>query len=110
MLRSTDGSCGPNHKNATCLGTDFGQCCNAETWRCGGTEHDCAPGVCYEGFCAGHTVYTTDGTCGYDYDYSQCAGKWGDCCSFQEGRCGTGPDFCGEGRCQSGNCTVKLGF
>lgn len=40
-LRSTDGFCGPDHKNATCIGSDFGQCCNAETWKCGQTE--CVP-------------------------------------------------------------------
>ncbi|TKW50655.1 hypothetical protein CTA1_12995 [Colletotrichum tanaceti] len=34
----------------------------------------------------------------------QCAGKWGDCCSM-DGECGSGPDFCGTGKCQMGNCT-----
>jgi hypothetical protein len=60
-------------------------------------------GVCYEGLCPGHKVYTTDGNCGYAYDFSSCAGKWGDCCNL-EGRCGTGEDFCGKGKCQLGNC------
>jgi hypothetical protein len=36
-LRAFDGLCGPPHKNATCLGTDF-QCCNAETFTCGNSE------------------------------------------------------------------------
>lgn len=33
-LRSTDGLCGPENNNATCLGTAH-QCCNAHTWTCG---------------------------------------------------------------------------
>jgi hypothetical protein len=37
-VRATDGLCGPKHNNATCIGTAFGQCCNAETWKCGRTE------------------------------------------------------------------------
>lgn len=102
-LRAYDGNCGPQYKNATCIGVDFGQCCNSETWRCGETEHDCSIGVCYEGLCPGHKVYTTDGNCGESHSYSLCGGKWGDCCSL-ESRCGTGPEFCGQGKCQSGNC------
>jgi hypothetical protein len=42
-LRSTDGFCGPKHNNATCVGSDFGQCCNAETWKCGETEYVFVP-------------------------------------------------------------------
>ncbi|KAK4203019.1 hypothetical protein QBC40DRAFT_262788 [Triangularia verruculosa] len=103
-VRAVDGRCGPDYKNATCIGTEFGQCCNSETWKCGDTEHDCSLGVCYEGQCPGHKIYTTDGNCGYKFNFSQCAGKWGPCCNL-EGRCGTGLDFCGEGKCQSGNCT-----
>ncbi|KAH6624478.1 hypothetical protein B0J18DRAFT_180146 [Chaetomium sp. MPI-SDFR-AT-0129] len=105
-LRSTDGFCGPDHKNATCIGSDFGQCCNAATWKCGQTEDDCSPGICWEGQCPGHTIYTTDGNCGYAYGFALCAGKWGDCCSLDGGKCGTGDAFCGPGNCQSGNCTT----
>jgi hypothetical protein len=36
-LRAHDGQCGPNHNNATCVGTDA-QCCNKKTWTCGDTE------------------------------------------------------------------------
>ncbi|KAK4442107.1 hypothetical protein QBC34DRAFT_313805, partial [Podospora aff. communis PSN243] len=101
--RAWDGRCGPKHLNATCLGMDRGQCCNSETWTCGNSERDCAPGVCYEGACWGHKVYTTDGACGRGHGGRQCAGKWGDCCSV-DGACGTGAPFCSEARCQSGNC------
>ncbi|KAI1123310.1 hypothetical protein F5Y10DRAFT_281060 [Nemania abortiva] len=104
-VRSNDGFCGPDHNNAICIGTLFGQCCNAETWKCGETREDCAAGTCWEGLCPGHKIYTTDGNCGYQHNYSQCAGKWGDCCSLEAGKCGTGDDFCSEGKCQSGNCT-----
>ncbi|KAL8357733.1 hypothetical protein RB601_009263 [Gaeumannomyces tritici] len=106
-LRAMDGNCGPQNKNATCIGSGHGQCCNAETWKCGETENDCSIGVCYEGLCPGHKVYTTDGNCGYAHGYSLCGGKWGDCCSFSEGKCGTGPEYCGQGKCQSGNCTTS---
>ncbi|OIW25495.1 hypothetical protein CONLIGDRAFT_547624, partial [Coniochaeta ligniaria NRRL 30616] len=102
-LRSTDGFCGPHHGNATCLGTDFGQCCNSETFTCGNSTNACADGTCYEGDCAGDSVYSTDGTCGPAHGDRLCAGKWGDCCNFQ-GRCGTGSDYCGTTVCHSGNC------
>ncbi|KAF3068400.1 hypothetical protein GL218_08338 [Daldinia childiae] len=103
-VRAVDGFCGPPHNNATCLGMDQGQCCNSETWTCGNTEEDCAPGTCYEGVCFGDKVYSTDGKCGYKHGNKLCAGKQGDCCSL-DGECGTGPSFCGGGVCQSGNCT-----
>ncbi|KAK3389598.1 hypothetical protein B0H63DRAFT_507143 [Podospora didyma] len=105
-VRAWDGNCGPKYKNATCLGMDQGQCCNAETWKCGDSAEDCAPGTCYEGAChggAGHQAYTTDGACGYDHNFRECAGKWGTCCNFA-GRCGSGSDFCGRFKCQSGKC------
>ncbi|EAQ83669.1 hypothetical protein CHGG_10073 [Chaetomium globosum CBS 148.51] len=101
-LRSTDGFCGPQHNNATCLGTEA-QCCNAETWTCGNTEEDCANGTCYEGACFGDVEYSTDGTCGWQHGSRKCAGKWGDCC-HHNGTCGTGTAFCAKGNCQSGNC------
>ncbi|KAK1989604.1 hypothetical protein LX36DRAFT_648975 [Colletotrichum falcatum] len=102
-VRATDGVCGPASNNATCYGT-YKQCCNSETWTCGDTEADCAPGTCWEGACPGDSVYSTDGTCGFDHGFRFCAGKWGDCCNF-DGVCGTGEDFCGIKNCQSGNCT-----
>lgn len=36
-LVAVSGSCGPNHQNASCIGTDF-QCCNSRTWKCGNSE------------------------------------------------------------------------
>ncbi|KAG8668223.1 hypothetical protein FPOAC1_007600 [Fusarium poae] len=48
-LRAYNGRCGPNHNNATCVGTD-NQCCNKNTWVCGDTEDDCTLN-CYEGLC-----------------------------------------------------------
>lgn len=103
-LRAWDGLCGPSNKNATCLGTDFGPCCNSKTSKCGDSEEDCAPGICYNGACAGDKVYSTDGTCGPNHGYRRCAGPWGDCCHFN-GTCGTGESFCDVQFCQSGNCT-----
>lgn len=103
-LRAYDGKCGPPNKNATCIGTS-GQCCNSETWTCGKSEADCAPGTCYEGSCLGDKVYSTDGTCGVQHGRRRCAGKWGDCCNL-DGKCGSGTDFCGWMKCQSGNCII----
>ncbi|PTB65069.1 carbohydrate-binding module family 18 protein [Trichoderma citrinoviride] len=102
--RATDGLCGPQNSNATCLGTEF-QCCNSKTWKCGNSTEDCADGTCYEGACAGDSIFTTTGECGQQHGYKQCAGVWGDCCNA-DGKCGTGEDFCGYGVCQLGNCTV----
>ncbi|KAF3804810.1 hypothetical protein GCG54_00004079 [Colletotrichum gloeosporioides] len=104
-LRNKDGRCGPHFGHASCAYSDF-PCCNSETWTCGITLEDCADGTCYEGLCPGHTVYTTDGKCGLAHGMQQCAGKWGDCCNMN-GECGTGPDFCGLGKCQLGNCTTS---
>ncbi|TIC91062.1 hypothetical protein CH35J_011147 [Colletotrichum higginsianum] len=92
-IRAFDGLCGPRHNNATCQGTDK-PCCNADTWTCGDSAEDCAPGICYEGYCLGDTIYSTDGTCGRDYGNRDCVGRWGSCCSM-DGRCGTGDAFCG---------------
>ncbi|SMQ48624.1 unnamed protein product [Zymoseptoria tritici ST99CH_3D7] len=107
-VRAYDGRCGPKHNNASCLGMPLGQCCNAQTWMCGDTEADCAPGTCYERPCAGDKVYSTDGTCGADHGDRFCAGVQGDCCNMN-GRCGTGEDFCGIDVCQSGNCPPEAG-
>lgn len=49
--------------------------------------------------------YSLDGKCGTQHDNKLCGGKWGDCCNAA-GQCGTGADFCGVGKCQSGNCTL----
>ncbi|KAK0751855.1 hypothetical protein B0T18DRAFT_296511, partial [Schizothecium vesticola] len=81
----------------------MGSCCNSETWTCGESEKDCSFGVCYDGSCPGHKVFTTDGTCGYQNQHRRCAGKWGDCCSV-DGECGTGWDYCQSDKRQSGNC------
>jgi hypothetical protein len=86
------------------VGTDK-QCCNAQTWTCGDSAEDCAPGTCYEGVCQGDLVYSTDGTCGQYHGFRSCAGRWGNCCSI-EGRCGTGPEYCGLFRCQNGDCDL----
>ncbi|KAI0418175.1 hypothetical protein F5X98DRAFT_122062 [Xylaria grammica] len=45
---------------------------------------------------------------GYQHGKRRCAGKWGDCGNM-DGKCGTGTDFCGWGKCQSGNCTIPDG-
>ncbi|KAI2631340.1 hypothetical protein GGS26DRAFT_591223 [Hypomontagnella submonticulosa] len=107
-LRAWDGLCGPKHNNATCIGTDK-QCCNSETWQCGDSEEDCQAGTCYEGACESAIVdnFTLDGKCGPENGGQKCGGKWGDCCNFS-GVCGTGNDFCDDGKCESGNCTLLL--
>ncbi|KAH8668656.1 hypothetical protein BX600DRAFT_538677 [Xylariales sp. PMI_506] len=101
-LRAFDGLCGPPNNDATCVGT-AAQCCNAHTFTCGESIHDCTPGSCYEGVCYGDKIYSTDGTCGYQHGNRFCAGIWGDCCNT-DGKCGTGADFCGLDVCQSGRC------
>jgi hypothetical protein len=68
-------------------------------------SEDCAPGTCYEGTCPGANEYAIDGKCGWQNGYLKCGGKWGSCCNT-EGQCGSGSDFCGLGKCQSGNCTM----
>ncbi|KAF6837098.1 hypothetical protein CMUS01_05151, partial [Colletotrichum musicola] len=103
-VRALEGLCGPKNNNATCIGTDK-QCCNSETWTCGDTAEDCAPGTCYEGDCVGDTVYSTDGTCGPNHGRRVCAGRWGTCCN-NDGRCGSGDDFCGLFNCQDGDCDI----
>ncbi|KAH7035345.1 uncharacterized protein B0I36DRAFT_360730 [Microdochium trichocladiopsis] len=88
-------------------GTSF-PCCNSNTFTCGDSvEEDCAPGICYEGLCYGDKIWSTTGDCGKQHGYKKCAGKWGDCCNAQ-GRCGTGPDFCGIGNCQLGDCNLSV--
>ncbi|KAH8174083.1 CFEM domain-containing protein [Sarocladium implicatum] len=101
-----DGTCGPKHGNGTCGMTEK-PCCNSETWECGDKVEDCTDGICYEGICPGHDVYTTDGKCGYQNNNRLCAGKWGDCCNF-DGECGTGSSYCGTGNCQAGKCTEDI--
>ncbi|KAI0377233.1 hypothetical protein F5Y04DRAFT_190452 [Hypomontagnella monticulosa] len=107
-LRAWDGLCGPKNNNATCIGTDK-QCCNSETWQCGDSEEDCEAGICYEGDCKSAALdnITLDGKCGPKNGDKICGGKWGDCCNFS-GDCGSGADFCGDGKCESGNCTMLL--
>lgn len=102
-LLSPDGKCGPSNNNATCSGTEK-QCCNSETWTCGDTDADCAPGTCHSGACEGGNIWSLDGRCGWRHKGLGCAGKWGDCCNL-EGLCGTGEEFCGVGKCDMGNCT-----
>ncbi|KAI8665242.1 LysM domain-containing protein [Fusarium sp. Ph1] len=106
-LRAYDGNCGPLYNNATCLGTGK-SCCNTETWTCGNRERDCTPSLCYRGAgnCFLRVITSTDGICGLvkDRHTLRVCGKWGDCCNLQN-KCGSGPDFCGKGVCQAGECT-----
>ena len=75
---------------------------NERDWR----RQDCAPGTCYSGTCAGFPFqYSMNRKCGPKNDNKECGGKWGDCCNFN-GDCGTGPNFCAIGKCESGNCDV----
>lgn len=65
---------------------------------------DCQEGTCYEGACHGADEYAIDGKCGTQHGNLKCGGRWGSCCS-NDGVCGSTADFCGIGKCQSGNCT-----
>lgn len=49
------------------------------------------------------TAYSLDGTCGPANGDKICAGKWGDCCSYN-GWCGNGTDYCAQSNCQNGAC------
>ena len=62
------------------------------------SSEDCAAGICYEGDCPGHKIYTADVKCGKDHGMRVYAGKWGDFCS-RDGVCGTGPGYCDEQNC-----------
>ncbi|KAF1952996.1 hypothetical protein CC80DRAFT_420995 [Byssothecium circinans] len=102
-----DGLCGLPHGNATCAGLDK-QCCNGETWNCGDQVTDCEAGTCFSGACNGFPYqYSMDGKCGIQHNNLECGGKWGICCDIT-GKCGTGEDFCGVGKCQNGNCTIII--
>ncbi|KAH6692750.1 hypothetical protein BKA61DRAFT_499618, partial [Leptodontidium sp. MPI-SDFR-AT-0119] len=111
-VRAVAGRCGPSFNNATCLGTDF-QCCNSKTFTCNYVtltldySEDCSPGVCFEGACAGDTIYTTTGQCGKQHGNRACAGPWGSCCNAA-GKCGNGTAFCGYGACQQGDCIIPV--
>ncbi|KAF1942657.1 hypothetical protein EJ02DRAFT_308073, partial [Clathrospora elynae] len=104
---STNGFCGPQYSNTTCLGLDK-QCCNGETWKCGDQLVDCQAGTCFSGACQGFpSEYSMDGKCGYQNNMLLCGGKWGTCCGIA-GKCGTGEAFCGVGKCQNCNCTIVI--
>ncbi|KAK2758674.1 hypothetical protein FQN54_003364 [Arachnomyces sp. PD_36] len=46
-----------------------------------------------------------DGSCGPDHGYAKCEGSdFGECCSYY-GSCGSGSEYCGPGKCYSGQCT-----
>ncbi|KAK3682884.1 hypothetical protein B0T22DRAFT_494504 [Podospora appendiculata] len=103
-VRAYDGLCGPKHNNATCLGMsqDKPRLKDLHVYL---HREDCRPGTCFEGHCEGADVYSIDGaSCGQNHGGLKCGGKWGDCCNF-DGKCGTGPNFCDKGKCESGNCS-----
>ncbi|KAF2024260.1 hypothetical protein EK21DRAFT_24363, partial [Setomelanomma holmii] len=103
---STDGFCGPNYGNASCIETEL-PCCDAGTWKCGNLD-SCLPGTCYSGACLGFpSEYFMDGKCVSQNKNLKCGGKWGSCCSVS-GQCGSGEAFCGINKCQSGNCTMII--
>ncbi|KAF4462701.1 CFEM domain-containing [Fusarium albosuccineum] len=68
---------------------------------------DCTPSLCYKGAgdCELRVIVSTDGICGLveGRHTLRVCGEWGDCCNLQ-GKCGSGPDFCGDGICQAGEC------
>lgn len=71
-------------------------------------RRDCTPSLCYKGAgnCFLRVIVSTNGICGLvkDRHTLRVCGEWGDCCNLQN-RCGSGPDFCGKGVCQAGECT-----
>jgi hypothetical protein len=101
---STDGSCGPDHNNALCAGSGFGDCCS-HAGLCGSGDDFCAPQNCASGACQSGQL-TPDGSCGPDHNYYVCAP--GDCCSVY-GYCGGTAEFCGSGNCASGDCDPDVG-
>jgi LysM repeat protein len=58
---STDSSCGPSHSHATCVGSDFGDCCNMDG-RCGSGSDYCDLANCQSGSCT--LPISPDGSCG----------------------------------------------
>jgi hypothetical protein len=101
---STDGSCGPEHNNALCPGSGFGDCCS-HAGACGSGDDFCAPQNCAAGKCQSGQL-TPDGSCGPGHNYYVCAP--GDCCSIY-GYCGSTKEFCGPGNCAAGDCDPDVG-
>jgi hypothetical protein len=101
---STDGSCGPDHKNALCASSGFGDWCS-HAGLCGSGDDFCAPQNCASGACQPGQL-TPDGSCGPDHNYYVCAP--GDCCSVY-GYCGGTAEFCGPGNYASGDCDPDVG-
>ncbi|KAF2850136.1 carbohydrate-binding module family 18 protein [Plenodomus tracheiphilus IPT5] len=105
---STDGSCGPQNKDATCTGSGFGSCCSVQGY-CGDSVDHCSPGACYSGACSGSSTSTLDGSCGPNFGGLTCDNpRFGPCCSIY-GYCGEGASFCGTGNCYSGACNADIG-
>lgn len=71
-------------------------------------REDCEVGTCYSGACfPWASRYSLDGKCGAQHNGLHRGGKWGSCCHVN-GTCGSGEAFCGEGNCQSGDCSIPL--
>lgn len=106
---STDGSCGPDHNQATCPGSGFGDCCST-AGACGSSSAFCDRANCYSGACTGPAPgVTTNGTCGPKYEGLVCGdSSFGKCCSIY-GFCGSTNDYCGAGNCYSGACDPDNG-
>jgi Chitin recognition protein len=105
---STDGTCGPLNGNTVCDSTSpnyFGTCCSESGW-CGNSGDHCGSG-CTSGCTRQWVSPNNAGTCGPNYDMSNCdydAGSFGTCCSAG-GWCGSTPAHCLiENGCQWG-CT-----
>ncbi|KAF2123712.1 carbohydrate-binding module family 18 protein [Dothidotthia symphoricarpi CBS 119687] len=107
VATTPDGTCKPE-SYASCLGYTGGQCCNRETWKCGNTKEDCAPGTCVGGLCSVNdpSAYSLDGKCGPATSNLKCGGKWGNCCG-KSNTCGNSTNFCGIDNCLYGNCTMS---
>jgi hypothetical protein len=128
---STNGGCGTDYDNYTCVGSTFGDCCSEYGFCGSGTDYCDVASGCQAAFgtCSptsssssssslttttssaqpsSTAVISTNGGCGTDYDNYTCAGSaFGDCCS-QYGFCGSTSDYCAtSGGCQTafGTCT-----
>lgn len=108
---STDGKCGANSsKNATCLGSAFGNCCGP-LGTCGSTPAFCGGRLGCQGAFGTCTPVSTDGKCGAANNNTMCLySAFGDCCGA-DGTCGKTTAFCNtDENCQPnfGTCVNRV--
>ncbi|KAH7356196.1 hypothetical protein BKA66DRAFT_501975, partial [Pyrenochaeta sp. MPI-SDFR-AT-0127] len=124
---SRNGRCGSNGSGATCLNSQWGDCCSQYSY-CGSTNAYCGTGCQTPfGLCNGglpshrssvsgspsstrtppstspsQQPVSRNARCGAGFGGQTCYGsQWGDCCSKQF-YCGSTDDFCRSDSCQIG--------